>query len=363
MSMNEVNVKERLQEYGWESNPFTFRIYPNIMVGYREEAKAVIESIDSNEKLSVVVGQTGAGKTNLLRWIHRKYASDYEVHYLPKLPKSEEELLQYLKDEVLKPNFISRWFNNYSLYNIYDDINNKINSKCVFFIDEGHEASLDVLRWLRTALDHIDNLIVVAAGLPVFVDTLKEDVNTLYNRATNILELNSLNKSETFRLIEGRIENVCGEGIKPFTQDAIVNIYESTEGFPREVLRVCDRALSFAVRENLSMIDGSDVNEVIDSDEEVNKDEEDERDDSPPLNLTDKQKRIVEILNQEDRASSSSIAEEIGLDKYSSKSHAVRSVNNILKRLMDSDLIDRERRGRSYEYFLKESTKERLNGE
>lgn len=362
MSVNEVNVKERLEEFGWKNNPFTFRIYPEIMVGYRNEVRAIIEGIDSNEKLSIVVGSTGAGKTNLLKWIYNKYSSKYEVHYLPKLPKSEEELLQYLKDEILQPGFISRWFNSYSLYNIYDDINDKVDSKCVFFIDEGHEATLDVLRWLRTALDHIDNLIVVAAGLPIFVDTLKEDVNTLYNRATNVFKLDSLNKNETFRLIEGRIEYVGGESIKPFTRDAVVEIYEQTEGFPREVLRVCDRALSYAVRENLSLIDGSDVEDIVgESGSEENNESESSHEKN--LNLTEKQEKIVNILFEEGRASSSTIAEDIGIDKYSSKSHAVRSVNNILKRLMDSEIIDRERRGRSFEYFLREKAEKYVKEE
>lgn len=360
MVVNEVNVKERLEKFDWDSNPFTFRIYPDIMVGYEEESRSVLEAIDSNEKLSIVLGDTGAGKTNLLRWIHNKYSDKYEVHYLPKLPKNEEELLEYLENEILKPGFFSRMFKNYSLYNIYSDINRKINSKCVFLIDEGHEASLEVLRWLRTALDHIDNLIVVAAGLPVFVDTLKDDVNTLYSRATNILKLESLNKNESFNLIRERIEEVGGDGFSPFTQDAIMEIYELADGFPREILRYCDKMLTFAVRENRSIIDSEDVYEVIDTEDDEH---EEKNSENESLNLTEKQNKIVEILSREGKASSSEVAEEIGTENYRSRSHAIRSVNNILKRLLDEDVVGRERKGRSYEYHVKKDIEEKIDGE
>lgn len=359
MSKNEINVKDRLEEFGWRSNPFSFRIYPDLLVGYEEEVNSVLEAIDSNKKFSVILGETGAGKTNILRWIHNKYSDKYEVYYLPKMPSTEDELLQYLKNEILKPNIFSRYLKNYSLYNIYGNINQKINSKCVFFIDEGHETPLEILRWLRTALDHIDNLVVVAAGLPSFEDTLKEDVRTLYSRATDVLELTSLDKNDTFNLVKKRIRKVGGNGLEPFTQNAILEVYRSTEGFPREVLRACDKVLSFAIREGRSIIDREDVIDIFEGEETERSYSEDQS--QADVNLTEKQRKIIEVLLEKDRASSSDIAEKIGIDNYRSRSHAIRSVNNILKRLMDDEIISRERRGRSYEYYVNEGYEEILS--
>ena len=46
------------------------------------------------------------------------------------------------------------------------------------------------------------------------------------------------------------------------------------------------------------------------------------------------------------------MVEELELKSYKSKSHAVRSVNNILKRMMLEGFVDRVERGKAYMYAL-----------
>lgn len=348
-------MKEWMNKFGWEENPFSFRIYPGLMVGYEGKIEELEEAIDANNKFSLVLGRTGAGKTNLLRWLVSQYQKERDVYYMPKPPTDKHDLLEYLKEELLQPGIFDRLFGSYSLYNIHHELHDAMDEPSLLVIDEGHEASEEVLEWIRTAIDHVDNLSVIAAGLPEFEDTLTEEVHTLYSRATNVLRLQSLNRDESLELVRQRIEKAGGHSLEPFTQQAIVRIYEKTSGFPREVLRACNRCVVTASRENLSIIDEDDVDRIIEEETGEDGEKKDETTTSvDDLNLTAKQEKVLDVLKEQGECTSGEVADSMGTESYTSRSHAVRSINNILKRLMENGVVDRERRGRSYAYFLNE---------
>ena len=79
---------------------------------------------------------------------------------------------------------------------------------------------------------------------------------TLDQRITTRITLNSLTESETSDLIRKRIESVGGPGIKPFTEAAVSKIYQKTGGFPRSILKECDRLVNSIDR---SIIDAPDI--------------------------------------------------------------------------------------------------------
>ncbi|MDY6776839.1 MAG: BlaI/MecI/CopY family transcriptional regulator [Candidatus Nanohaloarchaea archaeon] len=360
------HITDWMEEYGWERNPFNFRIYPDLMIGYSDEKQRIRNSIESDSKFILLLGDTGAGKTNLLRSVEEEYANELPLFYMSKPPVTEEDLLDYLKDEVLSPGIISRLFNSYSLYNIHENLNSKYGDRMILLMDEGHEASTEVLEWVRTAIDHIDGMTVVAAGLPSFEEKLEEDVGTLYSRATEVVNLDSLDKDHTVELVRKRIEQVGGSSLEPFTQSAVLRIYEETEGFPREVLRLCNECVVTAADEGKSIIDEEDVKTVVDesSHETNNKGgegvEEEESEEEPDggentgERLTPKQQEIHDAVSELGEATSGDIVDHIGLDDYKSRSHAIRSINNILRRLMEQDVLSRDRRGRNYIYRVSE---------
>ncbi len=354
-------MKEWLQKVGWHENPFNFKIYPDLMVGYKDELTRLQNAIDAENKFSIILGDTGAGKTNLLKWLITHCDSYSNVKYMPKPPKTEDNFLIYLKDELLSPNFIQRLFNSYSLYNIHHELDKKLDEPSLLIIDEGHEASPQVLEWVRTIIDHVDNLSVISAGLPEFKETLSENVYTLYNRATDVIYLNSLDKDETIDLVRKRIEKAGGSSLEPFTQSAIMKIYEFADGFPREILRTCNRCVVHAAKNDFSFIEAKDVEDIME-DNEVQKSRSDQQDEDEEVSkevkedkmkeLTEKQKKVVEVMKDQGKCSSGEIADTLDITSYSSRSHAVRSINNILKRLMENGIVDRERNGRSYNYYL-----------
>ncbi|MDY6769937.1 MAG: BlaI/MecI/CopY family transcriptional regulator [Candidatus Nanohaloarchaea archaeon] len=379
--MEQSQIREWMEKFDWERNPFNFRIYPELMIGYEDEARRIRNSLESDSKFTLLLGETGAGKTNMLRSIERDYSGAFPLFYMSKPPVNESDLLEYMRDEVLEPGTLARLLNSYSLYNIDEALNDKYADNLVLLVDEGHEASIEVLEWLRTAIDHIDGLSVVAAGLPSFEDKLEEEVGTLYSRATEIVRLQSLDKDSTIQLVRKRIEQVGGASIEPFTQSALLQVYEATDGFPREVLRVCNECVITAADEDKSIIDEEDVQAVLDeSSDEMNtdgssadtgetsedaadaadeggEDEDggtDEGAEQDTVNLTPKQEAIYQAIEETGEATSGEIVDHLGSEDYKTRSHAIRSINNILRRLVDQGVVERERRGRNYLYRLPE---------
>ena len=55
--------------------------------------------------------------------------------------------------------------------------------------------------------------------------------------------------------------------------------------------------------------------------------------------MTPMQKHVIELLKNP--LTPGQIADRLDLEKYKSRQHAVRSVNNILKQLMKEDLVER----------------------
>ncbi|MBU4246444.1 MAG: hypothetical protein KKE71_05350, partial [Nanoarchaeota archaeon] len=79
--------------------------------------------------------------------------------------------------------------------------------------------------------------------------------------------------------------------------------------------------------------------------------------------LTDKQIRIIELVGQNGHMTPSDIVKktsDIEGSAYQSDAHALRAVNNILRRLERDRIIIRERKGRTYRYFISPKYKSRF---
>lgn len=344
----EKDAKGWLSDMNWSQNPFTLKIFPSLFVGYEGDVKELIYHIEQGHKFGLILGATGSGKTTLLRSFEDRLSSDKTTIYLSKPPETDEIVDIFL--DIFKPSFFERLFGvNVRLHSLPEYVNKKMkpSQDVLLLVDEGHESSLKALEWLRTLTDQIKDMQLVMAGLNSFEDYLNDNLETLLSRVTTKVELSTLTLKEVKELIKKRVEKVGGEGYGPFTEDIIEDIYESTGGFPREVLKTCDKLVTHAMKENEKEI--KDIT-VIDKEKE---EREEERISGDFLKeLPYKQREIIKILSKEDRLLPSEVAEEIGFDSYKTKQHAVRSVNNILRRLMKGDYVTREKKGKGYVYSL-----------
>jgi len=340
--------KSALEFFKWENNPFAFRILPDCFVGYEREVNSLLNGITNGDKFALLTGPTGAGKTTFIKHLIKRLDECGNVIYLPKPPKNPSDWMSVF-DSIIRPGFPMSMFwnkNKISLYNLSEEINKKLNTgRCILFVDECHEASMDSLEWLRTITDQVDNLSVVLAGLPVFEKILKENLETFMKRFSITINLNNLSKPETRELIKRRIEATGGEDIKPFTADSIEFIYTKTGGFPREILKLCSDFSQKAVEKGISTVD---IDFLKESDSGV----EEKISLETVEELPERQKLILQTLADKGALTPSGIIENMKKGEYKDEDNAVRSVNNILRRLMSDGFVERKKTGKTYKYAV-----------
>lgn len=351
----EDEVNDWFEEVGLEGNPFTLDITPSMFVGYDDQLKKLTYHIEENHKFALITGATGSGKTTLLGLIQNSFGEDFESMYLSKPPNTGEIVDIFM--EEYPPSFFQRIFGlNVSLHDLPDYLNKKIGDRLLIMVDEAHEADIETLQWLRTITDQVEKSQLIMAGLPSFDEKLNENLETLKSRITTRIDLTTLSEDEVRELIKKRVRKHGGEGFGPISRECVDEVYERTGGFPREVLKLCDRLLNRAMENGETKIETTgDVTR-----------EEEGRDRTPGSKkdllkeLPYKQREIVEVLAGEDELYPSDIAERLGTEGYKTKQHAVRSVNNILRRLIEEDLVERRRKGKGYIYSLNVKTKNLL---
>lgn len=346
---------EYYTKFGWSQNPFTLTISPNLMVGYSSQTKKLLSHVFNSHKMAMVVGHTGSGKTTLMNWLSgyiNNNKNSFESYYIPKCPRTKQDLVDIFKF-LFGYNIIDNFrFKDLNTQNLPKFLVKKTRkNKAVVLVDEAHETSLEVLEWLRTLNDMVPNLLIIFAGLPIFEKKIETKLPTLYMRITTKTYLESLNYVETESLIRKRIENSGGEGLKPFTSNSVKRIFEISGGFPREVIKICDRLVEAAAEKNIPTINETFVNESYTT-KKTKKKISVPKHKKTKISLSDKQRRILEIINGKPELTPVDIADEMDTGNYKSKNNAVRSINNILRRMMEDDLVKREKSGNTYTYSL-----------
>ena len=334
--------------FNWNSNPFTFQILPDIFVGYERETNSLLQGLQSGNKFSLILGPTGSGKTTLIKSMLNRLESQFDhVKYLPKPPRNQEDWVDIFH-EFTGSGFLRSLFsrgNGVSIYNLSDVVNRRLsNRSLVIFIDECQESSSESMEWLRTLADHIENLHVVMAALPVFENELKSNLESLLRRVGTKVELTTLTKSETREFIKRRISRIGGDDIKPFTGGTIDYIYQRTGGFPREVLRVCSELIGEAVEKNISTIDTDFISETRQPEQRLSIEAVD--------SLPERQRMILDTLSTGGEMTPSGIISALDIEEYKNRDNAVRAVNNLLRRLMKEGLVERKRVGKTYRYVV-----------
>jgi len=342
----EKKIREWFKKQGWRGNPFVLSVISSIFVGCEEEKNKLIAAIEENHKVTLLLGPTGSGKTTALRWLEKRFEKNNKlVKFISKPPEDIESLLEIFNN-IFKPIWpLSIFYPKIRDINYLPNfLNKKLKNKIlVLLLDEAHEADIKILQWIRVLIDQTENLCVVLSALPNFEDLLINKLETFHKRITTKIVLKPLSEEDTKDLITKRIEYVASrsDAKNPFTEDAIKKIYEDTGGFPREILRLCDFAVNKAIENDLEKINS-----------ELFKEKSVES--TPQFSLESMPKRQKEVLEAilENKNTPNEILEHVDLSKYKSKYHALRSINNILQRLIKEGYVERRKHGKTYYYTL-----------
>jgi general secretion pathway protein A len=252
--------------FGLSELPFSIAPNPRYlyMSKYHHEALAhLLFGVKQDGGFILLTGEVGTGKTTVCRCFLEKLPDNCHVAVILNSKLSIEELLETLCDELGIP-YVQ---DSISVKGYLDVLNNFLlkahaeHKKVLLIIDEAQNLSIDVLEQIRLLTnletDQRKLLQIVLIGQPELRDLFEEKVlRQLAQRITARYHLPHLSLPETDAYIRHRLE-VAGCSYELFPKSVVRIIFKLTDGIPRLINVLCDRALLGAYASGQRYVDKS----------------------------------------------------------------------------------------------------------
>ncbi len=221
--------------------------------------------------LSLILGDVGTGKTTLSRTLlqHLTEEEGFCFHLiLDPTYKSEFQFLsQLVKMFSVRPNGRSTLDYKDAIEKYLFQKGVTENKTIVLLIDEGQKLTAPFLEILRTLLNYETNeyklLQLVILSQMELLPRLRK-IKNFMDRVSLKYIINPLDEQETRQMIEFRLAQAgFNSGGRLFTDEAMLHIFEVTQGYPRRIAILCHQSLEQLVMENGSMVDESLVQTIV----------------------------------------------------------------------------------------------------
>jgi general secretion pathway protein A len=245
--------------FGFKESPFSIAPDPRYLymtAQHREALAHLVYGLNSEGGCILLTGEVGTGKTTICRCLLEQIPDQSNVALVLNPKVSEIELLETICDELKIPypesdNSVKTYTDR--IYRFLIESNRK-NEKTVLIIDEAQNLDSKVLEQLRllTNLEtHERKLLqIIILGQPELLDILaKTEMRQLAQRITARFHLRPLTGSEIKAYISHRLA-VAGQNIQLFPENSIKLLFRLSNGIPRLINIICDRALLGAYVEN-----------------------------------------------------------------------------------------------------------------
>jgi general secretion pathway protein A len=272
-----------LNYYGLSEPPFDITPNPRFLfysAKHREAFNHLLYGIRERKGFVQLTGEVGAGKTTLCRAILEQLDGRYATALILNPVMSADELMKAIAIEYGLPvNGLDRLdtlgvINQFLLQQV------ERGQDTVLIIDEAQDLTDELLEQVRLLSNlETDNrklLQIVLMGQPELRDRLNNPrLRQLRQRITVRYHLPPLSRDEVNNYIEHRLEVAGAKGAKGarsaknapyFTQPALWRVYRYSQGIPRLLNAICDKALLAGFVQQRERIDfgmvGRAVNEL-----------------------------------------------------------------------------------------------------
>lgn len=256
--------------YGLTEKPFTLLPDPDYLYlsPKHQRALTLLEYGMMNQAgFSVICGDTGAGKTTLIRRLLTELGDDTKVGLITNTHHSFGELLNWV---LMAFGLDGEGKNKAQMHQMFIDFlieQYALNKHTVLIVDEAQNMKADTLEELRMLsninADKDQVLQVILAGQPALRETLrKPELMQFAQRIAVDYYLESLSVEETNAYIHHRLK-VAGTENAIFTDAACEAIYKYSGGTPRLINLLCDTALVYGFAEQSEEINEQLVHDVV----------------------------------------------------------------------------------------------------
>ena len=246
--------------YGLREQPFSLTTDPRFLYLSQQHRRAfdeLLTGLRRHEGLLLLTGDTGTGKTTLCRAVidalgHRTFSALILNPYM-----SDAEVLRTILREfglVTREDIRKGAFEHADVPQLIDTLESflrslvPLNSYAVVIIDEAQSLSAKVLDQIRV-LGSLEQdgrrlLQIVLVGQPSLIDTLRGDsMRALADRVSRRTALEPLAASDVEAYVAHRLQIAGGKNAVKFDADALARIADLSDGLPRRINLLCDRAL------------------------------------------------------------------------------------------------------------------------
>jgi general secretion pathway protein A len=260
-----------LQFYGLREAPFSPTPDPKFLfqsTRHREALAQLLYGVRERKGFMVMSGEIGTGKTTLLRTLLAKLDRDTHVAYIHNSTLEIDGLLEYmLQDWGLKSTGTTQAQRLFELNEFLIDQHRQGLSP-VLVIDEAQNLSIATLEAVRllsnfeTTSQKLMQILLV--GQPELRTKLNSpELRQLKQRVGLRCHIGPLSPEETRLYIRHRLRIAGASDSGIFTDAAIQQITDYSEGIPRVVNIVCDHCLLSGFADSKRRIDTAVVEEAI----------------------------------------------------------------------------------------------------
>ncbi|MCX5715864.1 MAG: AAA family ATPase [Candidatus Omnitrophica bacterium] len=240
--------------YKLKENPFNVTSDPNFLYmsrRHREAFSFLMYGIENRKGFLEITGEIGTGKTTLCKAILNKFDEKVRTAFIINPDLSELQLLESVAEDFgielpkrMNKLALFRLINKFLIHQL------SLKNNVVLIIDEAQNLKsslLEQIRLLSNLETEKEKLIqIVLVGQPELRDKLNSpSLAQLRQRIGIRYHITPLEKSEVREYIMHRLHIAGPENQITFLEDAIDEIYKFSEGVPRLINMVCDRALLF----------------------------------------------------------------------------------------------------------------------
>ena len=258
--------------YGFTEMPFNITPDPKFLYlspSHLEALQHLKFGVDQRKGFIVVVGEVGCGKTTLCRrFLNELDPSRFDTALIVNPRVNENQMLRAILHELGEsevsddPHSLVLQMQRVLLSRIANG------RDIVLIIDEAQNLSFEVLEQIRLLsnleTDQQKLLQIVLMGQPELRDILaRKELRQLRQRILVHCELKPLTRRDLGHYVQHRLTRAGGNGRPAFTKWALWAIHRYTQGIPRIVNNLCDKALLSAYIRDSDQVIYRDVQRAI----------------------------------------------------------------------------------------------------